>query len=499
MPFAGDMDAVVVGSGPNGLAAAITLARAGLKVTVVEAAATVGGGARSEALTLPGFLHDVCSAVHPLAASSPFFRTLPLSEHGLTWLYPEVQLAHPLGGDEAALLYRDLAETSARLEKDADRYRALFSPIVAHWEELAPDLLAPLHFPRHPVPFARFGLYGLLPATLLGRSAFGADPARALFAGMAAHSFLPLERPLSGAFGLILGALAHVAGWPVARGGSGAVSAALVSYLRRIGGDIVTGCAINSLAELPAARIVMFDLTARQLERIAGDKLPPGYRRRLAEYRYGPGVFKIDWGLDAPIPWQAEACRRAATVHVGGSAAEIAVGEREVWRETHPERPFVLVVQPTIVDPSRAPENRHVAWGYCHVPSGSTFDMTERIEAQIERFAPGFRERVLARHTRNCVQYQQYNANLVGGDINGGVQDLSQFLCRPTLFAPYRTPLPGLYLCSSGTPPGGGVHGMCGYHAARLALADLGIGPQRVTEDAPGYPKPEPAPPAAPP
>ncbi|TSK08521.1 MAG: NAD(P)/FAD-dependent oxidoreductase [Geobacter sp.] len=499
MPCAGDIDAVVVGSGPNGLAAAITLARAGLKVTVVEAAPSIGGGTRSEALTLPGFLHDVCSAIHPLAASSPFFRALPLSEHGLTWLYPEVQLAHPLESDEAALLYRDLAATSARLEKDADRYLALFSPIVAHWEELALDLLAPLHFPQHPVSFARFGLYGLLPATLLGRSAFGGDPARALFAGMAAHSFLPLERPLSGAFGLILGALAHVAGWPVAQGGSGAVSSALASYLRQLGGEIVTGCAINSLAELPAARIVMLDLTARQLERLAGDKLPAAYRRRLAGYRYGPGIFKIDWALNAPIPWRAEGCRRAATVHVGGSAAEIALGEREVCRGAHPERPFVLVAQPTVVDPSRAPEKKHVAWGYCHVPCGSTFDMTERIEAQMERFAPGFRDLVLARHTRNCVQYQQYNANLIGGDINGGVQDLRQFLCRPTLFAPYRTPLPGLYLCSSGTPPGGGVHGMCGYHAARLALRDLGIGPQRVTVEAPGYPKPETAPPAGPP
>lgn len=490
MSFPGDMDAVVVGSGPNGLAAAITLARAGLKVTVVEASATIGGGARSEALTLPGFVHDVCSAIHPLAASSPFFRTLPLLEHGLRWLHPEVQLAHPLEGDEAALLFRDLAETAARLAGDADRYSALFSPIVARWEELAPDLLAPLHFPRHPVPCARFGLYALLPASLLGRSVFGADPARALFAGMAAHSFLPLERPLSAAFGLILGALGHVAGWPVAQGGSGAISAALASYLRRLGGEIVTGCAVRSLADLPAARIVMLDLTARGVANIAGERLPSGYRRRLAQYRYGPGVFKIDWALDAPIPWRAEGCRRAATVHVGGTAAEIARGECEVWRGTHPERPFVLVAQPTIVDPSRAPEKKQVAWGYCHVPNGSVFDMTERIEGQIERFAPGFRELVLARHTRNCAEYQQYNANLVGGDINGGVQDLRQFLCRPTLFAPYRTPLPGVYLCSSGTPPGGGVHGMCGYHAARLALSDLGIGPQRVTEDAQGYPKP---------
>ena len=482
MPSAGNIDAVVVGSGPNGLAAAVTLARAGLSVTVAEASADIGGGTRSAELTLPGFLHDVCSAVHPLGVASPFFRSLPLANHGLEWLHPEVQLAHPLPDGEAALLYRDLERTASRLGSDAVSYRSLFGPLVGGWEELAPDLLAPLHLPRHPIPFALFGVKALLPAERLGRTRFAGTAPRALFAGMAAHSFLPLERPLSAAFGLILGALGHVAGWPVAKGGSRSIGLALASYLRSLGGDIVTGCAIGSLADLPAARIVMLDLTARQLLALTGDRLPDGYRRRLERYRFGPGIFKIDWALDAPIPWRSDGCRRAVTVHVGGTAEEIARGEREVWQGIHPERPFVLLAQPTLVDPSRAPFGKHVAWGYCHVPNGSTFDMTQRIEAQIERFAPGFGELILARHTRNCAEYEHYNANLVGGDINGGVQDLRQFLARPRLLAPYRTPLPGIYLCSSGTPPGGGVHGMCGYHAAVRALKDLGITAQTIVQ-----------------
>lgn len=475
MPKGSDIDAVVVGSGPNGLAAALTLARAGLSVTVVEQAATIGGGTRTEELTLPGFLHDVCSAIHPLAVASPFFKSLPLAQYGLNWLYPEVQLAHPLPDGEAALLPRDLERAAAGLGADAASWRHLFAPLVKRWDDLAPDLLAPLHLPRHPIPFALFGMKGLLPAQFLGRHSFGTAAGRALFAGMSAHAFLPLERPLTASFGLILGTLAHVAGWPVAQGGSHSLTAAMAAYLQSLGGEIVTGCGIKSLADLPAARVVMLDVTARQLEMLADPRLPSGYRRRLQHYRYGPGVFKMDWALDAPIPWRADGCRRAATVHVCGTADEIAQGEREVWQGLHPERPFVLVAQPTLVDPSRAPQGKHVAWAYCHVPSGSTQDMTERIEAQIERFAPGFREVILARHTRNCREFQQYNPNYIGGDINGGVQDLRQFLARPKLFAPYRTPLAGIYLCSSGTPPGGGVHGMCGYHAARLALKDLGV------------------------
>ncbi|MBJ6799899.1 NAD(P)/FAD-dependent oxidoreductase [Geomonas sp. Red259] len=468
-----DMDAVVVGSGPNGLAAALTLARAGLSVTVVEAAATIGGGTRSEELTLPGFLHDVCSAIHPLGVASPFFKSLPLSEHGLAWLYPEVQLAHPLPDGEAALLLQDLEQTASLLGQDGASYRRLFAPLVERWDDLAPDLLAPLHFPRHPVATALFGVKALFPAHLLSRLVFKNAPGRALFCGMSAHAFLPLEHPLTSAFGMILGTLGHAVGWPVAEGGSRSLAAALASCLRSMGGEIVTGCAVKSLADLPAARIVLLDITERQFEAIAGPRLPAGYLRRLQRYRYGPGVFKIDWALDGPIPWTMANCRRAATVHVGGTAEEITAGEAEIWRGVHPERPFVLVAQPTLVDPSRAPQGKHVAWAYCHVPNGSTLDMTDRIEAQIERLAPGFRDLILGRHTRNCLQYEKYNANIIGGDINGGVQDLRQFLARPKLLAPYRTPLPGVYLCSSGTPPGGGVHGMCGYHAATLALRDL--------------------------
>ncbi|QXE92756.1 NAD(P)/FAD-dependent oxidoreductase [Geomonas subterranea] len=475
MPKGSDMDAVVVGSGPNGLAAALTLARAGLSVTVVEGAATIGGGTRSDELTLPGFLHDVCSAIHPLGVASPFFQSLPLSDHGLQWIHPEVQLAHPLPDGDAALLYRDLERTSSLLGTDGPSYRTLFAPLVERWDDLAPDLLAPLHFPRHPISMARFGMKGLLPAQLLARLAFKETHAHALFAGMSAHAFLPLERPLSAAFGLILGTLGHVAGWPVAQGGSRSIASALASCLSSMGGDIVTGCRIKSLADLPAARIVMLDITARQLEPLAGPRLPAGYLRTLRRYRYGPGVFKIDWALSAPIPWTAAGCRRSATVHVGGAAAEIAAGEAEVWRGSHPEHPFVLVAQPTLLDASRAPQGKHVAWAYCHVPHGSTLDMTQRIEAQVERFAPGFRDLVLARSTRNCLEFEEYNGNYIGGDINGGVQDLRQCLARPKLLAPYRTPLPGVYLCSSGTPPGGGVHGMCGYHAATLALRDLGV------------------------
>ncbi len=474
MPLKTAPDAVVVGSGPNGLAAAITLARAGLSVTVFEQSTTIGGGTRTEELTLPGFLHDVCSAIHPLGLASPFFLSLPLDAHGLEWVHPEVQLGHPLPDGKAALLHRDLEETSGALGIDREAYRRLMAPLVSKWPVLAPDLLAPFHFPRHPLSMARFGLKALLPATLLGRLTFKTPAARALFAGMAAHSFLPLESPLSAAFGLILGALGHVAGWPLARGGSRTIGCAMASYLRSLGGEIVTGHRVASLGELPPARVTLLDVTPRQLDALGASSLPEWYRRKLRRYRYGPGVFKIDWALGGPIPWRSEGCRRAATVHVGGTAEEISRGEREVWRGAHPERPFVLLAQPSVADGTRAPAGKHVGWAYCHVPSGSTFDMAGRIEAQVERFAPGFRDLIVGRHTRNCVEYERYNPNLIGGDIVGGLQDLRQFMIRPTLLAPYRTPVEGLYLCSSGTPPGGGVHGMCGYHAATLALKELG-------------------------
>jgi len=465
-------DAVVVGSGPNGLAAAITLARAGRAVTVFEQADSIGGGTHTEELTLPGFRHDVCSAVHPLAVASPFLGTLPLRQHGLEWVYPEVQAAHPLPDGTAALLFRSLGETAAGFGKDAAAYRQLVGYLAHRWRGLAPDLLAPFHVPRHPLQYAFFGLLGLLPSDFLGGLAFKTQGARAMFAGMAAHSFLPLDAPLTAAFALILEALGHVEGWPVARGGSRAIAEAMASYLGILGGEIVTGTEIRSLHDLPSAPIVMLDMTPRQLVSLAGASLPASYRRRLSRYRFGPGIFKVDWALDGPIPWDAEGCRRAATVHAGGTAEEVAKGEREVWQGLHPERPFVLVVQPTVCDATRAPSGQHVGWAYCHVPNGSTIDMTARVEAQIERFAPGFRRLILARHTRNSMEYQRYNPNCIGGDINGGVQDIRQFLVRPTLLSPYRTPLKGIYLCSSSTPPGGGVHGMCGYHAATAALED---------------------------
>lgn len=472
MPPNATPDAVVVGSGPNGLAAAITLARAGLSVTVYEEYHTIGGGTRTEELTLPGFWHDVCSAVHPLGVASPFFLSLPLHEHGLEWIYPEVQLAHPLPDGTSALLYRSLDKTAELLGSDGRAYLRLMSPLVRQWTELAPDLLAPLHYPQHPLEMLLFGLRGLVPAKRTSEECFKEPAARALFAGMSAHSFLPLTEPLSSAFGLILGALGHVAGWPVAKGGSRMVSAALASYFRSLGGEIVTDAWVASLNDLPKSRLTMLDLAPRQLLRIDAP-WPERYRRKLETFRYGPGVFKIDWALDAPIPWASEGCRRSATVHVAGTPEELSRSEREVSEGKHPQRPFVLLTQPTLFDPGRAPSGKHVGWAYCHVPHGSTVDMTERIEAQVERFAPGFRSLVLARHTYNCVELERYNRNLIGGDIGGGVQDLRQFLARPKLFSPYRTPLKGHYLCSSSTPPGGGVHGMCGYHAATLALEDL--------------------------
>ena len=466
------LDAIVVGAGPNGLAAAIELARAGRSVRIYEAAGEVGGGSRSAELTLPGFVHDVCSAVHPLGVASPFLASLDLARHGLEWVQPEAPLAHALDRGRSVILERDLEVMRNALGRDGDAWARLFGPLAREWGRLAPALLGPVvRPPRHPLLLARFGLPAILPAAALARIAFREPAARALFAGMAGHSMLRLGRPLSASFGLVLGMLAHAVGWPVARGGSGRIAAALEAEARTLGVEIVTGHRVDGLSALPAARAVVLDLTPRQVVALAGDRLPSRYRGQLARYRYGPGVFKIDWALDGPIPWTDPATARAGTVHLGGTLAEVAAAEDAVGRGRSPDRPFVLVVQPTIADASRAPEGKHVAWAYCHVPNGSSADMTRAIEDQVERFAPGFRDLVLARSTRDATAMEAYDANYIGGDINGGIQDIRQLLFRPVLrWNPYTTPDPGLFLCSSSTPPGGGVHGMSGWHAAREVL-----------------------------
>ena len=464
-------DAVVVGSGPNGLAAAIELARAGRSVLVREAAESVGGGLRSGELTLPGFVHDLCSAVHPMAAASPFFRTLPLSDHGLEWIEPPLPLAHPLDGGDAAVLLRSVAETAEGLGDDAESYRTLFDPLVTSWKQLESALLGPLvRVPRHPLALARFGLSALQPATGFARRRFRGEPARALFAGLAAHSILPLESLGSASFGLVLGTTGHAVGWPLPRGGSQRIADALASYLRSLGGEIQTGAPVVSLDQL-SARTILCDVTPRQFLQLAGERLPTRYRRALQRFRYGPGVFKLDWALSGPIPWTAPACTQVGTVHLGGTLEEIAASERAPARGETSERPFVLLAQPSLFDGTRAPEGQHTAWAYCHVPNGSDADLTEVVEHQIERFAPGFGERVLARSVSKPADLECRNPNLVGGDIGGGSNELRQLVARPVLRpVPYSTPLDGVYLCSASTPPGGGVHGMCGYLAARAAL-----------------------------
>ncbi len=465
--------ACVIGAGPNGLTAAITLARSGIETVILEAQPAIGGGTRSAELTLPGFIHDVCSAVHPLALTSPAFAKFPLAQHGLQWIQPPIPLAHPLDDGTAALLHVSVRETAAGLGPDGPTYRRVVEPLAARWPDLARDILGPLSFPKSPLLLARFGLLAPWPAALVARILFRTPRARALFAGMAAHSFLPLETMVSAAFGWVLALAGHGVGWPIARGGSQMIAAALASYFESLGGRVVTNAPVRSLAELDDSSIVLCDITPRQLLALADGRLPAAYRRQLEAYRYGPGVFKLDWALRAPIPWRNPDCARAGTVHIGGTLAEVAASERAPWQGREAERPFVLLAQPSLFDPTRAPAGQHTAWAYCHVPNGSTFDMTARIESQIERFAPGFRETILARSARNSAQLETHNANLVGGDINGGAQNLAQMFLRPTP-SMYRTPVKGLYLCSSSTPPGGGVHGMCGFHAARTALRDLG-------------------------
>jgi len=474
-------DAIVVGSGPNGLAAAVTLARAGLSVQVIEGAATPGGGCRTEELTLPGFRHDVCSAVHPLAGASPFFTGTDLAARGVRLLTPKVAFAHPLDGGRAAALAGSVDETAGSLGPDGGAYRRLVGPLVRDFPLTLPAILAPLFrsVPEHPVALARFGLEGLLPASVLARRLRG-EQARAMLAGAAAHTMRPLDAPLTGALGLLFLMTGHAVGWPVVEGGSAGIIDALTGELDSLGGRVETGRWVRGLDELPSARAVLLDVTPRQLIGLAAGRIAGRHRRALDRFRYGPGVCKVDWALRGPVPWQAAACREAGTVHVGGAFDEVARSESEVAAGRHPERPFCLVAQPGVVDPTRAPAGQHTLWGYCHVPSGSDVDMSERIEAQIERFAPGFRDLILARSVRTAAQMERYNPNDVGGDIGGGAGTLRQTFFRPTpRWNPYRTALPGVYLCSSSTPPGGGVHGMCGDWAARTVLADLRAGRDR--------------------
>ncbi|MBI4928430.1 MAG: NAD(P)/FAD-dependent oxidoreductase [Anaerolineae bacterium] len=470
-----EADAVIIGAGPNGLAAAITLARQGLRVMVLEAKATPGGGTRTAELTLPGFRHDICSAIHPLGVASPFMRSLPLEQFGVEWIFPPAAVAHPLDDGTAVVMERSVAETAAGLGEDGPAYRRLLGPLARQWKKIVDDLLGPLPLPpRHPLTLMRFGLPALFPAAALARLAFRGVRARAVFAGLAAHAMLPLEQPATAAYGLTLGMLAHSVGWPMARGGSQAIADAMTAYLGSLGGEVRTHCTVRSMNDLPPARAYLFDLTPRQILSITGDRLPAGYRRQLSGYRYGPGVFKVDYALSEPAPWKAEGCRRAATIHLGGSLEEIAASERAPGKKEHAQRPFVLFVQQTPFDPSRAPAGLHTAWAYCHVPAGSNVDMTGVIEQQIERFAPGFRDLVLARSTCTADEMEAYNPNYIGGDINGGVQDLLQLYTRPVArISPYTTPARDIFICSSSTPPGGGVHGMCGTFAAQAALKQI--------------------------
>lgn len=467
-------DAVVVGSGPNGLAAAITVAKAGRSVVVIEAADDIGGGMRSAELTLPGFRHDVCSAIHALGVASPFFQSLPLDEFGLEWIHPDAPLAHALDDGDAAVAERSLETTCEQLGRDGDTYRRLFAPLVANAEKILAQNLGPFRPPRHPLVMARFGMRAVRSACGLASHRFRDDRAQGLFMGMAAHAVLPLEDWLTAAVGLMLGITAHCDGWPVAKGGSQQIANAMAGYLQTLGGEIVINRRVTALDELPAAEAVLLDVSPRQLSRIVGDALPSRFRKKLERYRYGPGVFKVDWALDGPIPWKSAECARAGTVHVGGNLAEVAAAERAPWEGRCAERPFLLVAQQSLFDPTRAPAGKQTGWAYCHVPHGSTVDMTEPIEAQMERFAPGFRDLILARHVTAPADFERRNENIIGGDITGGVMDLRQLFTRPTArVSPYTTPAGHIFLCSASTPPGGGVHGMCGYHAARAALKSV--------------------------
>jgi len=467
-------DCVVIGSGPNGLAAAIELQRSGLSVKVLEAKSKLGGGARSEELTLPGFTHDIGSAIHPLGVASPFFSQLPLSDFGLEWVYPPEAVAHPLDNGNTVTLSRSVTETAEQLGTDAEAYRELMQPLVDNWNSIAPDFLGPLRFPKHPLKLAQFGLQALQSSNFLAKRIFSTEEAKGYFSGLAAHSILPLEKTSSAAIGLVLGALGHVVGWPFPKGGAQSITYALAAYFRSLGGEIELDCEVRCTADIPACKATFWDITPWQLLEIEGLHLPRGYRNQLKQFRYGPGIFKVDWALSDPIPFKNPKANQAATIHIGGTLEEIALSERLAWNKQHADKPYVLLVHQSPFDNSRAPEGKHTAWAYCHVPRYSTRDMTEAIVSQIERFAPGFRDTILHKHTMNTRDVHRYNPNYIGGDINGGAQLLTQLFTRPTLsLTPYRTAQKGVYLCSSSTPPGGGVHGMCGYHAARTALKDL--------------------------
>ncbi len=474
--MSGEQRIVIVGAGPNGLSAGVALVRHGLKVVLHEANSYIGGGACTRELTLPGFRHDVCSAVHPMGITSPFFQTLPLADHGLQWIHPPILMAHPFDDGTAAVLLRSMLDTANSLgAEDGQAYRRLMTPFMRHWPEVIAEALAPpLRIPRHPFLMARLGLYGLPSAKGLVERTFKSDRARSFFLGIAAHTLLPMEKSPSAAFGIMLALAGHAAGWPIPRGGSQSISEALASILRAHGGKIVVSSPVRSLEPFADARAIVFDLTPRQVLKVAGGKLPDHYRRRLESYRYGPGVFKIDWALSGPIPWTANECRNAGTIHLGASSSEVSESAAAAWYGREDQNPFIILVQPSLFDSTRCPDGKHTAWAYCHVPNGSTQDKTDAIERKVERFAPGFRELILARSTMNTRQLEAHNENLVGGDINGGVQDIRQFLFRPVpALDPYAMPAKGLFICSAATPPGGAVHGMCGYYAAMSVLRKL--------------------------
>jgi phytoene dehydrogenase-like protein len=468
-----DYDAIVVGSGPNGLAAAITIQQAGLSVLLVEAKETIGGGMRSAELTLPHFVHDVCSAIHPLAVCSPFLKALPLEKHRLEFIDPPIAAAHPFDDGSAAVLYKSIEQTAKALGEDEGLYRKLIEPVVNDWPRIIADVLGPLHFPKHPFDMVGFGLKALRSAKHVSKT-FRSKKARGLWAGMSAHAIQPLSNAATAATGLVLMSAAHVKGWPMAKGGSQSIADALASYFHSIGGTIETDFYVDSLSKLPSAHAVLFDVTPKQLLKIAGYEFSSIYKWQLNRYRYGMGVFKIDWALDGPIPFKASECREAGTIHLGNTFEEIATTEQLTSEGKHPEKPFVLLVQQSLFDASRAPRGKHTAWAYCHVPNDSEVNMTGQIEKQVERFAPGFKDRIIGRHVMNTAQLEEYNANYIGGDIVGGIMDLGQLFTRPALrLSPYKTSAKGIYICSSSTPPGGGVHGMCGYHAAKKALKDV--------------------------